>query len=88
MTLGGEPSRGALVRAGVVGRTIPLDVTIAITPSGSTKVSEVVEALCGAPHEHLAVRVALVAGTGSPLDLALHKRVRPVAAAATSTSAH
>ena len=28
-----------------------------------------VEALFGAPHEHLAVRVALVAGTGSPLDL-------------------
>ena len=88
MTLGGEPSRAALVRAGVVGRTFPLDVTIAITPSGSTKVSEVVEALFGAPHEHLGVRVALVAGTGSPLDLALHKRVRPVAAVATSTSAH
>jgi radical SAM family uncharacterized protein/radical SAM-linked protein len=88
MTLGGEPSRAALVRAGIVGRTVPLDVTIAITPSGSTKVSEVVETLFGAPHEHLAVRVALVAGTGSPLDLALHKRARPALAVAASTSAH
>jgi radical SAM-linked protein len=79
MALGGNASHDAIARAGIVGRVVPIDVTIAIGPTGSTKVSEVVEALLGAPHDHLGVRVALVAGVGSPLDLLPNRRVRPTA---------
>ena len=61
---------------------MPLDVTIATGPTGSAKVSEVVEALFGAPLEHLGVRVALFAGATSPLELLPHRRIRATAAPA------
>ncbi|MGE3672910.1 MAG: hypothetical protein AB7K71_24765, partial [Polyangiaceae bacterium] len=52
-----------------------LIVTIAITNTGSAKTSEVVEALTGdTQFPHQAVRVAVLAGEASPLDLAAHKR--------------
>ena len=78
LTLGDDASLEAIARAGIVGRTVPIDVTIAISPNGSTKVSEVVEALFGAPHDHLGVRVALVAGSTSPFDVLAHRRERRV----------
>jgi radical SAM family uncharacterized protein/radical SAM-linked protein len=73
---GGGAALEAIARAGIVGRVVPFDVTIAISPKGSAKVSEVVEALFGAPLEHLGVRVALVCGTGSPFDVLAHRRER------------
>jgi hypothetical protein len=88
MAIGDETSLEALGRAGIVGRVVPLDVTISISPNGSAKVTEVVEALLGAPHDHLGVRVALVAGSGTPLDLLPHRRVRAVASADPPAAAH
>jgi radical SAM-linked protein len=87
MSLGDEASLEAIARAGIVGATVPLEVAIAIGPNGSTKVSEVVEALFGEAVDHLAVRVALVAGEGSPTDLAAHRRTRPIAGAAPAAAA-
>jgi len=77
LALGSDASLEAIARAGIVGRTLPFDVTIAIGPNGSTKVSEVVEALFGEPLDHLGVRVALVAGSTSPFDVLAHRRERP-----------
>jgi radical SAM family uncharacterized protein/radical SAM-linked protein len=76
--LGSETSRAVLEQAGLVGASLPLDVTIAMGPNGSCKVSEVVEALAGRPLSHLAVRRQLHAGAGTPFDLLPHRRVRPV----------
>jgi hypothetical protein len=53
---------------------VPLELELAITPTGSAKVSEAVEVLFGEPVPHLGVRAALLAGTGTPLDLLLHRR--------------
>jgi radical SAM-linked protein len=78
--IGGDASRAVLEQAGLVGASLPLDVTIAMGPSGSCKVSEVVEAFAGRPVPHLSVRRALHAGAGTPFDLVPHRRVRPVAA--------
>jgi radical SAM-linked protein len=77
LALGNEAGLESLERAGIVGALLPLEVGIAITPTGSAKVAEVVEALFGRPVEHLSVRVELFAGAGSPLELLAHRRVRP-----------
>jgi radical SAM family uncharacterized protein/radical SAM-linked protein len=76
-TLGNDTSRAVLEQAGLVGASVPLDVTIEMGPNGSCKVSEVVEALAGRPLSHLSVRRALHAGAGTPFDLLPHRRVRP-----------
>ncbi|HET7543569.1 MAG TPA: TIGR03960 family B12-binding radical SAM protein [Polyangiaceae bacterium] len=80
MQLGGDESRELLEHAGLIGRMIALDVTIEIGQQGSAKVSEVVEALFGVrDFPHRGVRSALLAGSGTPLDLELHrKRTTPV----------
>ncbi len=75
MALGGEQSRELLEQAGLIGRMIPLDVTIEIGQRGSAKVSEVIEALLGnKDFPHRGVRSALLAGAGTPADLELHKK--------------
>ncbi len=74
---GGDAARGVLERAGIVGHAVPLEITVAMGPTGSAKVAEVVEALVGRPLGHLAVRSRLWAGGGTPFDLLLHRRVRP-----------
>jgi radical SAM-linked protein len=74
---GSEASRSVLEQAGLVGASLPLDVTIGMGPNGSCKVSEVVEALAGRPLSHLSVRRRLHAGSGTPFDLLPHRRVRP-----------
>ncbi|HEX6764110.1 MAG TPA: TIGR03960 family B12-binding radical SAM protein, partial [Polyangiaceae bacterium] len=79
---GGDASHAALARAGIVGKTLPIEVTIAIGPTGSAKVSEVVEALFEAPIEHLGVRVEMLCGATTPLDLAPHRRARASATVA------
>ena len=78
MALGGDDSRALLEQAGLIGRMIPIDVTIEIGQRGSAKVSEVVEALFGVrDFPHRGVRSALLAGEGTPSDLELHRK-RPV----------
>jgi len=75
MSLGGEDSRELLERAGLIGRMIAIDVTIEIGQRGSAKVSEVVEALFGVKDfPHRGVRSALLAGSGTPRDLELHRK--------------
>jgi len=64
-----------LKRAGLIGRMVPVDVTIEIGQRGSTKVAEVVEALFGTrDFPHRGVRSALLAGEGTPRDLELHRK--------------
>jgi radical SAM family uncharacterized protein/radical SAM-linked protein len=77
VSIGGDASRRTLEQGGLVGAAVPLDVTIEMSPNGSCKVSEVVEALAGRPLSHLSVRRALHAGAGTPFDLLPHRRVRP-----------
>ena len=80
MALGGDESRELLEQAGLIGRMIPIDVTIEIGQRGSAKVAEVVEALLGRKDfPHRGVRRALLAGAGSPRDLELHKKRAGVA---------
>jgi radical SAM family uncharacterized protein/radical SAM-linked protein len=74
LRLGGDTARAELAAAGIVGSVVPLELELAITQTGSAKVSEAVEALFGEPVPHLGVRAALLAGAGTPLDLALHRR--------------
>jgi radical SAM-linked protein len=77
--LGGDESREQLERAGLIGRMIAVDVTIEIGQQGSAKISEVVEALFGVrDFPHRGVRTALLAGSGTPHDLELHRK-RPTA---------
>jgi hypothetical protein len=62
-------------RAGLVGRVVVLDARVSITPTGSVKAAEIVEALTGdrgCPWS--AVRVALTGNGASPLDLDAHRR--------------
>jgi radical SAM family uncharacterized protein/radical SAM-linked protein len=77
LSIGDEAADAELERAGIVGQMLPLCATIGISQTGSAKIAEVVEIVAGRPFEHLAVRVALVAGSGAPLELEPHRRVRP-----------
>ncbi len=79
--IGGSDSQAVLERAGLIGRMVPVDVTIEIGQRGSAKVAEVVEALLGAKDfPHRGVRRALLAGEGSPRDLELHRKKPGVSA--------
>lgn len=71
LAIGGAES---LARAGLVGRSLPLQVEVVFSQSGAVKVSEVVQALFGPGFPFLAVRTALLGGERSPLDLAAHRR--------------
>jgi len=83
LTIGGEASLQLLERAGLIGRMLPLDVTIEIGQRGSAKVSEVVEAVLGVKDfPHRGVRIELLAGEGTPLDLELHRKKVQVTLAA------
>ncbi len=84
LALGEEDAERELRAAGIVGGVVALAATVAISQTGSAKVSEVVEALFGAPVPHLAVRVALSAGTGTPFDLELFRKKPREAAVITS----
>src|SRR5690606_23349959 len=64
-----------LAHAGLVGALIPIRAKVRITPPGAVKSSEVMEALCqyvtpvlAAPLPHRAIRLALHAGDGSPMQ--------------------
>ncbi len=82
LELGDERALQALEKAGVVGRLVPLVATALITPTGSAKVSEIVEAVTGdAEFPHVAVRINMLSGASSPMNLAAHRTPAPVAAA-------
>ncbi|MEB2321186.1 MAG: TIGR03960 family B12-binding radical SAM protein [Sorangiineae bacterium] len=68
LTVGGEPELRLLREAGLVGRMLPLDVSVRIGATGAVKVSELVEAVTGAPDTpHQAVRAALFGEGSVPL---------------------
>jgi radical SAM family uncharacterized protein/radical SAM-linked protein len=82
MQLGMAESQDVLERAGLIGRMVPIEVTVEIGQRGSAKVAEVVEALLGIKEfPHRGVRSALLAGGGTPLDLQEHRK-RPKLASA------
>jgi radical SAM family uncharacterized protein/radical SAM-linked protein len=67
LAVGDATSLASLERAGLVGRMLPLDVTISIGQRGSAKVAEVVEAVLGEKgFPHKAVRVELLLGAVIP----------------------
>lgn len=78
LSLGDQNAVAALNEAGLVGRMVPVVATVLISPRGSAKSSEVVQALTGIEHfPHKAVRVALLAGDTTPMDLSAHRRPAP-----------
>jgi radical SAM family uncharacterized protein/radical SAM-linked protein len=84
LRVGGEAERAALSRAGLLGDLMPVDALVALGPTGSTKAAEIVEAVFGQGFPHKAVRVELLAGDCSPLDIArLRSTPRVVEAAQT-----
>jgi radical SAM family uncharacterized protein/radical SAM-linked protein len=58
----------AITRAGLVGDLVAVFVEIAVTPTGSAKISEVLEVLCGRDVPSKCIRVALECAGLSPLD--------------------
>ena len=82
MRVGGDEERALLASAGLLGDLLPLEVLVALGPTGSAKAAEVVEALFGPGFPHKAVRVALLAGNLSPLDTASLRSTREVVEAA------
>ena len=85
LRVGGDEERAALVRAGLVGDLLPLEVLVDLGPSGSTKAAEVTEALFGPGFPHKAVRAQLLAGNLSPLDTPSLRVTREVVEAAQAT---
>jgi radical SAM family uncharacterized protein/radical SAM-linked protein len=84
LTLGGNGAERELAAAGIVGRVVAVEATLAIGQTGSAKVSEVVEVLFGGAVPHLAVRAALFAGSGTPFDLELFRKKPREASASAS----
>ncbi|MGC4090516.1 MAG: TIGR03936 family radical SAM-associated protein [Polyangiaceae bacterium] len=84
--LGGLDAEQTLLEAGLLGALVPLEVTMRITQNGSAKLTEVVEAITGQrgfPFQ--AVRVALLAGDKTPLDVGSFRKPKPVEAPAIAT---
>jgi radical SAM-linked protein len=76
--LGDSQAEQLLRDAGLVGTLVALELTLAIGQTGSAKVSEFVESVFGeAGFPHHAVRVALLAGSTTPLDVAAFRRPPP-----------
>ncbi len=71
----------SLARAGLVGDLAAVFVEIAVTPTGSAKISEAVEVMFGPGTPAKPVRAALLAGHRSPLDLEQLRAARAEAAA-------
>lgn len=75
VALGDERARALLRRAGVVGRLVPVVVTVPLRAQGAVRIAEVLEAVFGdRTLPHVGVRVALRAGERSLLDLAAHRK--------------
>jgi radical SAM family uncharacterized protein/radical SAM-linked protein len=82
LRVGDAGSLARLALAGIVGRSVPLEATIEISPAGSTKLTELLEALLGdGGFPHVGVRSALCASGSSPLELELLRSRKPSAVA-------
>jgi radical SAM family uncharacterized protein/radical SAM-linked protein len=77
-----ESECGALSQAGLIGDLVALEAVVALGPTGSAKATEVVEAVLGPGFPHKAVRLQLLAGDASPLDIVRLRSVRQVVEAA------
>ncbi|HET9933454.1 MAG TPA: TIGR03960 family B12-binding radical SAM protein [Polyangiaceae bacterium] len=76
--LGDIGAEQLLLDAGLRGALVPLEVTMRITQNGSAKIGEVVEAIFGEKaFPYQAVRVALLAGDKTPLDVAAFRKPKP-----------
>ncbi len=76
--IGDAAAEQLLLDAGLRGALIPLEVTMRITQNGSAKIGEVVEAVLGEKgFPYQAVRVALLAGDKTPLDVAAFRKHKP-----------
>ncbi|HKY35944.1 MAG TPA: TIGR03960 family B12-binding radical SAM protein [Polyangiaceae bacterium] len=82
LRVAGEPERGALSQAGLIGDLVAVEAVVALGPTGSAKAAEVVEALLGPGFPHKAVRLQLLAGDASPLDIVRLRSARQVVEAA------
>jgi len=71
--LGGDEARAQLRQAGIVGRILPLTLSLRVDGSGSVRPREVVEAL-GLEGPVLVVRAELLGHGQSPLELEFHKK--------------
>ncbi|HEY3234174.1 MAG TPA: TIGR03960 family B12-binding radical SAM protein [Polyangiaceae bacterium] len=70
LALGGAACRAALGKAGLLGDLVPLEVELKIDNSGSVRSGELVEALFDdAELPHVWVRMKLLCGSASPLEL-------------------
>jgi radical SAM family uncharacterized protein/radical SAM-linked protein len=67
----------AIEAAGLIGSFVVIDATVGLGPEGSVKVAEIVEALFGEPLPHQGVRLQLLCGEQSPLDVGLRSAARP-----------
>jgi radical SAM family uncharacterized protein/radical SAM-linked protein len=87
-SIGGVEAEQLLLDAGLCGALVPLEVTLRLTQNGSAKLSEVVEAVIGErAFPYHAVRVALLAGEKSPLDVVAFRKTRPPTEALSAASA-
>jgi radical SAM-linked protein len=87
LAIGADAASEVLARAGIVGHLLPLELEVAIAPTGTVRLVEIMEALTGDPgFPFLAVRSELVAGDTTPLDLAHCRPVQLVAAAGAAPS--
>jgi radical SAM family uncharacterized protein/radical SAM-linked protein len=82
LRLAGPEAEQALRSAGLIGDLLALEAVVELGPTGSAKVAEVVEAVLGPGFPHKGVRVALLAGDRSPLDIASLRRTEKVVEAA------
>ena len=69
VSVGDARAAKALERAGLVGDLAPVFVDIAVTPTGSAKISEAAEAVFGENVPVKAVRAALLGSERSPLEV-------------------
>ncbi|NRA35843.1 MAG: TIGR03960 family B12-binding radical SAM protein [Polyangiaceae bacterium] len=76
LEIGGEPAQAIVERAGLCGDMTLIDAQLRISQNGSAKISELVQCLTGdTKFPHVAVRVELLAGDTTPMDLAAHKKL-------------
>jgi radical SAM family uncharacterized protein/radical SAM-linked protein len=73
LALGGDEAVAHLRQAGLVGRLVPLELSLRVDPSGSVRPREVLEVL-GLGGQAAVVRSSLLSGTHTPLELQFHKK--------------
>jgi radical SAM family uncharacterized protein/radical SAM-linked protein len=84
LRVGRDAERRLLADAGLVGARVPVEMQLRLPPGASARPADLVEALLGqAALPQDAVRVAILAGEHSPLDLELVRHSRKVGALGT-----